>query len=252
MSAGAAAVLMAAVAGFVWSGHRSAALRRLTGLTPRRPRPTPEPVRRVLRAPALRRRAPVALGAAVGALALRGHGALAVSLAVLVVAMSVPARRRALAAHRAELALGAALPGVTDLLATGLAAGLGPADAMRAVVQAARDPARAALEPVALALEMGLAPSVAWGPLVRRGGAYGRLGRAFVRAAETGAPLAVTAAVLAADERERLRWTSEAAARRAGVRAVGPLAVCFLPAFVLVGVVPLVVAVAREALGVLR
>jgi hypothetical protein len=75
------------------------------------------------------------------------------------------------------------------------------------------------------------------------------LGRAFGRALATGAPLADTVAALAADERERARWAAEAAARRAGVRAVGPLAVCFLPAFVLLGVVPVVAGVAGAVLG---
>jgi hypothetical protein len=38
------------------------------------------------------------------------------------------------------------------------------------------------------------------------------------------------------------------AARSAGVRAVAPLGLCFLPAFVLVGVVPTVVGLATAAL----
>jgi hypothetical protein len=54
---------------------------------------------------------------------------------------------------------------------------------------------------------------------------------------------------LADDERDQARWAAEAAAQRAGVRAVGPLVACFLPAFVLVGVVPLVVGVAEQVVG---
>jgi pilus assembly protein TadC len=54
---------------------------------------------------------------------------------------------------------------------------------------------------------------------------------------------------LAADERERARWDALERARRAGVQAVGPLAACFLPAFVLVGVLPVVVGVARSLLA---
>ena len=64
--------------------------------------------------------------------------------------------------------------------------------------------------------------------------------RAVARAAGTGAPLADSVRRLAADERERARWAALERARRAGVQAVGPLAACFLPAFVLVGVVPVV------------
>jgi len=45
---------------------------------------------------------------------------------------------------------------------------------------------------------------------------------------------------IAAAGRRARQVAAQAAARRAGVLAVGPLGLCFLPAFVLVGVVPLV------------
>jgi hypothetical protein len=56
-------------------------------------------------------------------------------------------------------------------------------------------------------------------------------------------------AAVADDQRRRRRWSAEAAARRAGVHAVGPLVLCFLPAFVLLGVVPVVLSIAAEVLG---
>jgi pilus assembly protein TadC len=40
---------------------------------------------------------------------------------------------------------------------------------------------------------------------------------------------------------------AEAAAQRAGVLIVLPLGVCFLPAFVAVGLVPVIVAILRDA-----
>ncbi|MDQ1599214.1 MAG: hypothetical protein QOD68_688, partial [Actinomycetota bacterium] len=70
----------------------------------------------------------------------------------------------------------------------------------------------------------------------------------LARATATGAPLAGSVREVAADERERARWDALERARRAGVHAVGPLAACFLPAFVLVGVVPVVVGVAQSLL----
>ena len=70
------------------------------------------------------------------------------------------------------------------------------------------------------------------------------LARAIARSAASGAPLAPTVARVAEEQRSERRWKAEAAAARVGVRAVLPLAVCFLPAFVLVGVVPVVVGVA--------
>jgi hypothetical protein len=73
--------------------------------------------------------------------------------------------------------------------------------------------------------------------------------RAVARATATGAPLADTVRDVASDARERARWEALERARRAGVHAVGPLAACFLPAFVLVGVVPVVAGVARALLA---
>ena len=45
---------------------------------------------------------------------------------------------------------------------------------------------------------------------------------------------------LAEQAREGARVRGQQAAERAGVLAVGPLGLCFLPAFVLLGVVPVV------------
>ena len=91
-----------------------------------------------------------------------------------------------------------------------------------------------------------------------RGGMFGNgdplapLARAFIRSDATGAPIADTVTAVADDQRRVARWAAEAAARRAGVLAVGPLALCFLPAFVLTGVVPVIVAVAGDVLNGLR
>jgi hypothetical protein len=74
------------------------------------------------------------------------------------------------------------------------------------------------------------------------------VGRAFARAVTSGAPIAESAADLAREHRATARSTAQAAAQRAGVAAVGPLGACFLPAFVLVAVVPLVVGLAQQVL----
>ncbi len=73
--------------------------------------------------------------------------------------------------------------------------------------------------------------------------------RALVRAGEGGAPVAVAVARLAAEARAEDRARAEQAARRAGVLAVAPLGACFLPAFVLLGVVPVVVGLAGPLLS---
>jgi pilus assembly protein TadC len=72
----------------------------------------------------------------------------------------------------------------------------------------------------------------------------GRLSRAMSRAAQSGAPVADVLTRLADDAREALRAESVASARRVGVMAVAPLGLCFLPAFVLLGIIPVIAGLA--------
>jgi len=53
----------------------------------------------------------------------------------------------------------------------------------------------------------------------------------------------------AADARHANRAEVEMRARSAGVRAVAPLALCYLPAYLLVGVVPIVAGFAGSVLN---
>jgi pilus assembly protein TadC len=64
------------------------------------------------------------------------------------------------------------------------------------------------------------------------------------RAAQSGAPVAEVLTRLADDAREASRAASVAAARSVGVKAVAPLGLCFLPAFVLLGIIPVVAGLA--------
>jgi pilus assembly protein TadC len=192
-------------------------------------------------------------GLVAAALVVAGQDGVGVPLAVGVVALSVPERRRAARAERVAAQMVRDLPRAADLLATCLEAGAAPADAMQLVGDVVGGPVRVELLRLAAALRAGVDPAQAWAAAGDREGRPGdpvrRLGRAFTRAAATGAPLADTVAAVAQDERDRARWAAEAAARRAGVRAVGPLGLCFLPAFVLLGVVPVVAGVAGHVLG---
>ena len=67
------------------------------------------------------------------------------------------------------------------------------------------------------------------------------------RAAVGGAPVAAAVQQVAEDARREAAAAAERAARRAGVLAVGPLGLCFLPAFLLLGVVPAVIGLAASA-----
>ena len=66
------------------------------------------------------------------------------------------------------------------------------------------------------------------------------LGRTVSRAVESGSSVAEAMLRLADDQRRQSRAEVERRARAVGVKAALPLGICLLPAFVLVGVVPLV------------
>ena len=131
------------------------------------------------------------------------------------------------------------IPAALDLLAACLSAGAAPAQALAAVGDAFEGEVGATLAAVARLTTLGAPIETAWATCVldRR---WAPIARAVIRAHYSGAALTDVLAHLALDRRRALRADAEAAAQRAGVRAVLPLGVCFLPAFVLVGVVPVV------------
>lgn len=157
-------------------------------------------------------------------------------------------RRLEPAVHRQRrLAEAAQLPLAADLLAVALRGGA-PADrAALAVAEALPGPLGDRLARVGRALSLGATPARAWAELAPVAGA-GRLVRAAVRSAEHGSALAEALARFAADLRADRAIGVEAAGRRAGVLIVLPLGLCFLPAFVLAGLVPVIIAVLGDVL----
>jgi Flp pilus assembly protein TadB len=144
------------------------------------------------------------------------------------------------AGRRRRERLEADLPHAVDLLSACLAAGRAPGQAVAEVAAALDGPLREELGLVAARLRLGTDPVTVW----REAAAHpqlGRLGRSLARVAETGAGVADATSRLAEDLRRDARARVEARARAVGVKAALPLGVCLLPAFVLVGVVPLVV-----------
>ena len=128
------------------------------------------------------------------------------------------------------------VPLVADLLAACLAAGATVGDALRAAAAASPEAAEAC-RPVAERLADGVPPREAWADWMQRPG-LAAIARACARGAESGA--ATTHELRRAGDRARAHRRAELArrAQRAAVWAVLPLGVCFLPAFVLVGIVP--------------
>ena len=156
------------------------------------------------------------------------------------------------------------LPLVLDLLAACLAGGASLPAAAAAVSAAVPGPCGARLAAVASALAVGSSPPQAWAALAGNGAAdptdsggtrpvaedpLAPAARLLVRACEGGAPVAATVIRLAADARAESRAVGDQRARRIGVLVVAPLGLCFLPAFVLLGVVPVVIGLAGPVLS---
>jgi pilus assembly protein TadC len=139
------------------------------------------------------------------------------------------------------------LPYAVDLLAAALRAGQPTQRAVGVVAAAVDGPIGRRLGRVARALGLGLPPERAWLALADLPGGH-RLIAAVTRSADSGAALSATFVRLADDQRAQRVAAVDAAARRAGVLVVLPLGLCFLPAFVFAGVVPVIVAVLGDVL----
>ena len=151
------------------------------------------------------------------------------------------------ATRQARLAAAADLPFAIDLLAASLQAGAPPVVALRAVAAALGGPLAERLRRVAYGLELGTPAPDAWAHLREVAGGA-RVGAAAVRSSQSGAALAGSLTRLADELRTARAMACEAAARRSGVLVVLPLGLCFLPAFVLAGLVPVVLGVLGEVM----
>ncbi|HVF20379.1 MAG TPA: type II secretion system F family protein [Mycobacteriales bacterium] len=201
-----------------------------------------------------RRDVPLAVTAATTTALLVGgpSGILAgVAIGVAAVWALRRARQRDAAAYRADVLR--ALPLAADLLAACVAAGASPTEALEEVARAVPEPLAGALHSVVRGISLGLSAEEAWAPAVATGPpALRTMAAALVRSDVSGASPGPVVEALAAEQRERQRVAGEAAARRAGVAVVAPLGLCFLPAFVLIGVVPLVAGLLSAGLESVR
>ncbi len=142
--------------------------------------------------------------------------------------------------------LAAVLPLAVDLLAACVTAGTPPGDALTVVARAVGGPFAVRVEPATSALTLGADPMVAWDALLADP-VLAPLARAMAATGRAGTAPGPQLARLAADARDTARRQAQARARSLGARAAAPLGLCFLPAFVLVGIVPLVAGVASTA-----
>ncbi|MEJ4099030.1 type II secretion system F family protein [Corynebacterium mastitidis] len=132
-----------------------------------------------------------------------------------------------------------------DLYAACVAGGLNPAQAAAVVSRCGRASAREAWRGVACLLAMGVPPERAWRDAAPVPG-MADLARLACHSHHSGARFAQAAAEIAERLREQGEDRATATAERAGVLIAAPLTLCFLPAFFLLGLAPVVIGVARE------
>lgn len=141
-----------------------------------------------------------------------------------------------------------AVAGTFDLLAACLEAGLPASNAAAAVGPSAPPPLSESLRRTGDLLALGADPATAW-DVVADDPATEALARMARRSARSGAALAGAIGELATQQRADAEDRAVAAAERAGVLISGPLGLCFLPAFVCLGIVPVVIGLAGRVLA---
>jgi len=132
------------------------------------------------------------------------------------------------------------LPVTADLMAACLSAGAGVGDALAASLVAAGPWLQSRGEPVVVALCSGEQPDAAWQSWLSDP-RLAPIARTCMRTAGSGAAAASELARVAARLRAGQRTSRQQRVAKASIWIVLPLGTCFLPAFVAVGVVPLVV-----------
>ncbi|WP_457032013.1 type II secretion system F family protein [Kitasatospora sp. P5_F3] len=198
--------------------------------------------RGVTRAVLLDQAVPVAAGAGAAVL-VGGLTGLVVGLLVGLAARRWLPRVRSPSARRAALEqerLTRQLPLAAELLAACLGASSSPAAAAAAVADSVDQPMSGRLAGVAAELALGAPPEVCWDRLGVDCPPLAPLARCLVRTSVSGSPPMAPLVGLAHAQRAAAGRAAHARVRRAGVLATAPLGVCFLPAFVLIGVVPVV------------
>jgi len=142
-----------------------------------------------------------------------------------------------------------AMASTFDVLAACLAAGMAVSAAAAATAPYAPPGLARVLRRAAHLLALGADPATAWSDTGRpAGGQAEGLMRLARRSATSGAALAQGVTDLAAQARHGARDAATAAAARASVLIAGPLGLCYLPAFLCLGIVPVVAGLAGDVL----
>ena len=140
----------------------------------------------------------------------------------------------------------AMLPDALDLLAACALAGMGIDQALRIVTLESSGPLGEALGEMVRGLDAGMPRSIAYELLAEAAPEMRSLVRALRRAERYGTPVAPVLVAQAREARARRRAEADEAARAAPVKMLFPLVLCFLPAFVLLTVAPIVLSALRS------
>lgn len=133
------------------------------------------------------------------------------------------------------------LPLVLDLVVAGMVAGRPTMQVLDVVADAVGGPLGDRLRGVVVRLSLGAEPAAVWHAL-HDDAVLAPLARALARASRSGTAVRRVLERAAEDVRAAQRAAALERARAVGVRTAAPLGICFLPAFLLIGVVPTVVA----------
>lgn len=173
--------------------------------------------------------------------ALSSLGPPAVGLGALASAVSYLALGGLESAARArrQAVLAAELPQVCDLLIACLEAGLPLQGAAEVVADGLEGPMAERLAEVAAKCRLGVPEERAWEELAVEPALAG-MARELARGSGSGVALAGRLRAIGLDARRDAFAHAEARAKRVGVTSVLPLMACFLPAFVLLGVLPII------------
>lgn len=140
------------------------------------------------------------------------------------------------------------LPVLLELLATAVRSGAALSTALSCVAAVATGATGLALGRTAALLRLGAPPIEAWRPL-RDDPHLGALAAVATRSADSGIRLADGLCRQAEAYRADLRVADATRASKVGVIALLPVGLCFLPAFVCLGIVPIVAGIAGTAFG---
>lgn len=139
-----------------------------------------------------------------------------------------------------------ALPQVCDLLAAAVDAGLPVRMATPVVAEAVGGLVGEALGTVSARVRLGVPEPTAWAELGEPG--MESLAREMARSVAGGVGIGQLLRDLATDARRSAAADAMVRARRVGVHSVLPLMLCYLPAFVLLGIVPVIGGVVASVL----